>query len=231
MMQTPSRGEEDMNSFQAHPPAPGWTRGSQEIPPPPPSETIARVQDRKEDKVERKVSPARTAIVERTTKKDGSRFDLAKIQVETLKVIFTLLDSDQDGLLDVKQLSTAIISMGIPPSPKLINDVLNNVPEKQRGLGVDFDTFRTVITDRMRRNPVKMSDIDELFRSFEDKTHEGIVSDSYLRHIMEVKTTQKTHLSDDEVDEIFGELGIMRRDPINYREFMKKMSSGFVNFV
>ena len=95
----------------------------------------------------------------------------------------------------------------------------------------DFDTFRAVITDRLRSNPVKMSDIEELFASFEDKTHGDIVSDAYLRHIMEVQTTNKTHLSDEEVDEIFGELGIKRKDPINYREFMKKISSGFVNFV
>ena len=119
--------------------------------------------------------------------------------------------------------------MGIPPAPRLLQDIMNNVPERFEGKGVDFETLKTVVADRLRSNPIDMADIEELFTNFET-THPGTISDVALRHIMEVETTNNTHLSDDEVDDIFDELGIRRKDPIRYREFMKKISSGFINF-
>eukprot|EP00938_MAST-03A_sp_MAST-3A-sp1_P000492 g492.t1 len=201
-------------NFKVYPPAPGWNTSSGVPPPPPPSEDIPKSLMSKKKSEE---------------KSSGDEFDIAGIQEKTLRTIFTLLDSDQDKLLDVDQLRTAIIAMGIPPAPRLIQDIVRNVPSRFKNKGVDFDTFKAVITDRLRSNPVKMSDIEELFKSFESG-HDGVVSDVSLRHIMEVQTTNKTNLTDDEVDEIFEELGIRRKDPINYRDFMNKISSGFVNF-
>lgn len=119
--------------------------------------------------------------------------------------------------------------MGIPPAPRLIEDILKSVPPRFGGKGVDFDTLRDVVGERLRKNPIHMSDIDELFQNFEG-SHGGTISDVSMRHIMEVETMNKTNMSDDEVDEIFDELGIKRKDPIRYREFMKKISSGFINF-
>ena len=203
-----------MSDFKVYPPAPGWNTSSGVPPPPPPSEDVPKSLVSKKKSEE---------------KSSGDEFDIAGIQEKTLRTIFTLLDSDQDKLLDVDQLRTAIIAMGIPPAPRLIQDIVRNVPSRFKNKGVDFDTFKAVITDRLRSNPVKMSDIEELFKSFESG-HDGVVSDVSLRHIMEVQTTNKTNLTDDEVDEIFEELGIRRKDPINYRDFMNKISSGFVNF-
>ena len=59
-------------------------------------------------------------------KSSGDKFDHVGIQEKTLRTIFTLLDSDQDKLLDVDQLRTAIIAMGIPPAPRLIQDIVRS---------------------------------------------------------------------------------------------------------
>lgn len=77
-----------------------------------------------------------------------------------------------------------------------------------------------------------MSDINELFKIFESTDGEGKITDVHLRHVMEVETTNKTNLSDDEVDEIFKELGlgINRKQTLDYRQFLKNISSGFINF-
>jgi Ca2+-binding EF-hand superfamily protein len=160
-------------------------------------------------------------------------FELDEVHLKTLQTIFTLLDSDQDNMLDVDQLRTAIIAMGIPPSQRLIQEILRNVPDFKKAGGrgqVDFHTFKTVVTDRLKCNPVYMADIDELFKVFESTDGEGYISDHHLRHVMEVKTTNNTNLSDEEVDEIFKELRIERRAEVDYREFLGKISSGFVNF-
>jgi Ca2+-binding EF-hand superfamily protein len=207
-----------MSEFKVYPPAPGWNSSSGVPPPPPPTTS---------DDVSKSIVSKKSG--EEKREKSGEEFDIDGIQEKTLRTIFTLLDSDQDKLLDIDQLRTAIIAMGIPPAPRLIQDIVRNVPPRFKNRGVDFDTFKAVITDRLRSNPVKMSDIEELFKSFESG-HDGVVTDVSLRHIMEVETTNKTNLSDEEVDEIFEELGIRRKDPINYRDFMNKISSGFVNF-
>eukprot|EP00941_MAST-03F_sp_MAST-3F-sp1_P001468 g1468.t1 len=160
-------------------------------------------------------------------------FELDEIHLKTLQTIFTLLDSDQDNMLDVDQLRTAIIAMGIPPSQRLIQEILRNVPDFKKAGGrgqVDFHTFKTVVTDRLKCNPVYMADIDELFKVFETSDGAGFIADHHLRHLMEVKTTNNTNLTDEEVDEIFKELRIERRAEVDYREFLGKISSGFVNF-
>ena len=89
--------------------------------------------------------------------------------------------------------------MGIPPAPRLIEDILKSVPPRFGGKGVDFDTLRDVVGERLRKNPIHMSDIDELFQNFEG-SHGGTISDVSMRHIMEVETMNKTNMSDDEVD-------------------------------
>jgi len=157
-------------------------------------------------------------------------FELDDVHVKTLQTIFTLLDSNQDKLLDTDQLQTAIIAMGIPPKQRLIKEIFKHVPA-WAGKGVDFNTFKTVITDNLKSNPVHMADIDELFKIFEETDGKGVITDSHLRHVMtSVFTTNKTNLSNDEVNEIFKELGITRNKSLYYRKFLADISSGFVNF-
>eukprot|EP00940_MAST-03C_sp_MAST-3C-sp2_P002325 g2325.t1 len=213
--------------FKIYPADPKWSPASGVPPPPPETEGTPSARS-----VALKFDEGEEAKATNTNdaKDDDSGFSISGVQEKTLRTIFTLLDSDQDNLLDVKQLRTAIISMGIPPAAKLIEDILKSVPERFGGRGVDFDTLRDVMSERLRCNPIKMRDIDELFRSFEG-THNGTISDVSMRHIMGVETMNKTSLSDENIDEMFDELGIKRKDPIRYREFMKQISSGFMNFV
>jgi len=162
--------------------------------------------------------------------KPQTSFELDDVHVKTLQTIFTLLDSNQDKLLDTNQLQTDIIAMGIPPKDRLIKEIFKHVPA-WAGNGVDFNTFKTVITDNLKSNPVHMADIDELFKIFESTDGKGAITDAHLRHVMtSVHTTNKTNLSNDEVNEIFKELGITKNSTRYYRQFLADISSGFVNF-
>lgn len=58
-----------------------------------------------------------------------------------------------------------------------------------------------------------------------------MVSHEHMAHVLAgVSTTHRTQLTHDEVGGIMAELGIPRKDLIEYREFVKALSSGFVNF-
>eukprot|EP00940_MAST-03C_sp_MAST-3C-sp2_P002155 g2155.t1 len=156
-------------------------------------------------------------------------FELDEVHLKTLRTIFTLLDKDQDKLLNVQELRLAIVAMGIPPSKRLIDEITRSAPS-WAGKGIDFGTFQRVIVDRLKSNPIHMADVDELFRLFEDSNERGAVTPGNLRHLMtRVKTSNSTQLSNHEVDEIFDELDI-KDTPVYYRRFLTDISSGFVNF-
>lgn len=215
------------------PPPPGWGPSSPPPPPPssqPPPEAYQQTPPRQAAGFQSYThTPQMANDASIGDPPVASTFSLDDIHVKTLQTIFTLLDSDQDTLLDVDQLRTAIIAMGIPPSQRLIQEILKQTPS-WAGQAVDFNTFRTVITERLQSNPVHMADIDELFKVFADTDGNGFITDHHLRHVMEVKTTNNTNLSDEEVDEIFKELHIKKRQNVDYRQFLSDISSGFVNF-
>ena len=189
------------------------------------------VEIKREEAKQRKVlidnftpQPLRKRVV-----KVKKAFELDEIHLATLQSIFTLLDKDQDKLLTVQEIRLAIVALGIPPSKKLIDEITSSVPS-WTGNGVDFNTFKRVIVDRLKSNPVHLADIDELFGIFESTDGKGIVTPAHLRHVMSVQTSNSTQLSDREVNEIFDELGI-KSTPLYYRKFLADISSGFVNFL
>lgn len=168
-------------------------------------------------------------IVKKRTVYTHKAFELDEVHLKTLRTIFTLLDKDQDKLLNVQELRLAIVAMGIPPSKRLIDEISRSAPS-WAGKGIDFGTFQRVIVDRLKSNPIHMADVDELFRLFEDSNERGAVTPGNLRHLMtRVKTSNSTQLSNHEVDEIFDELDI-KDTPVYYRRFLTDISSGFVNF-
>lgn len=198
---------------------PGWRKSREEI-----------LKNKKKLR-EEKAAAAKAAAADPAPKKK-QEFQLDAVHRRTLKTIFTLLDGDdQDKLLNKEQLRIAIISLGIPPSNRLIQEIIDHVPSwaSTEG-GVDFDTFERVITDRLKCNPVHMADIDELFRVFELPEEKGRIDEGHLRHLMQVKTTNNTNLSEDEVDMIFRELDYKVKQKVDYRLFLQQISSGFVNF-
>lgn len=157
--------------------------------------------------------------------------NMGELHSDTFKSIFALLDSDHDGLLDDAEVEQALVALGVPPVQFLVEEIKSHVPAWVKGK-VDFETFQRVMSMRLQSNPVQMRDIQEVFRIFQDKEFgEGCVTETALRHIMGLKPALAASLTPDEIDEIFSELGIKRRDVIDYRQFMEDISSGFVGFV
>mgnify|MGYP000639523712 CR=1 FL=1 len=156
---------------------------------------------------------------------------MGDLHKDTIKSIFAMLDSDHDGVLNDKEVQQALVALGLPPHKYLVAAIKSHVPARI-GDKVDFDTFLRVVGQNLKANPVEMRDIQEVFRIFQDKEYgEHFVSETSLRHIMGLKPTVANALTPDEIDEIFRELGIKRRDIIDYRHFMKDISSGFIKFV
>lgn len=169
-------------------------------------------------------------FVKRKVIKAKRAFELDEIHMKTLQTIFTLLDKDQDKLLTTHEVRLAIVALGIPPSKKLIDEIEGSVPSWAGKGKVDYNTFKRVIIDRLKSNPVHLSDVDELFKKFEKTDGKGVVTPKHLRRIMSITTSNETQLTGTEIDEMFDELSISNA-PLYYRKFLADVSSGFVNFI
>lgn len=166
---------------------------------------------------ETKTAPARDRVL------------LDQAHVDTLKIVFSLLDTDLDGKLTDGQLRTAVTAVGIPPTRRFLLELKSMVP---RGEGVDFESFVRGVEKKLVGAPVRMQDIDELFAVVADlDPRDGEVDLAGMMHCLAgIKTTHNTQLDEREVMDIMAELHIGRGEPIVVRDFVKALSSGFVQF-
>eukprot|EP01029_Cantina_marsupialis_P029288 TRINITY_DN780047_c0_g1_i1.p1 TRINITY_DN780047_c0_g1~~TRINITY_DN780047_c0_g1_i1.p1 ORF type:complete len:166 (-),score=41.64 TRINITY_DN780047_c0_g1_i1:154-651(-) len=157
-------------------------------------------------------------------------FKLKDVCVAMIRTIFTLLDTDMDGLLGDDQVRTAITALGVRHSVRLIREIKMSAPSWV-GQKVDIDTFVQVMEKHIRKNPIGMDDVKELFQVF-DEDKSGFVKPNDLKHLLSgVTTTDNTQMGDQEVTELFDRLGIKEEQDIDYVQFTKKIASGFASFV
>lgn len=177
---------------------------------------------------------------------------LDRDHVATLRTVFEMLDTDMDGRLDDSQLRTAVTAVGIPPTRRFLSEIHQqqrvrdeaselDAPRMRGGLrgaggagdGVAFITFMRAIEDKLITAPVSLSSLDELFGSYHDPDRDpkDHVTSFHMHHVLSgIKTSHHTELDPEEVEEVLEEFGIDYADPIDYKAFVRALSSGFVQF-
>jgi len=97
---------------------------------------------------------------------------------------------------------------------------------------VDFDAFIAGVEEKLVADPLRMEDIDELFSVVAGMdVRDGTTELADMMHVLTgIHTTHNTKLSPEEVTDIMAELRIPRGEAISVRDFVKAMSSGFVQF-
>lgn len=145
----------------------------------------------------------------------------------TLRTIFEMLDTDVDGWLDNRQLRTAVTAVGIPPTKRFLARI-HAIAGRD---GCDFDTFVAAVEQKLLEAPIDASAVEDMFKRFrtEGRDDPGHVSAYHMMHVLSgIKTSHHTELTSEEVEELFSELHIDYADPIDYKEFVKALTSGFV---
>jgi Ca2+-binding EF-hand superfamily protein len=163
--------------------------------------------------------------------------------------MFQLLERTRTGLLQRGALRTAFVSLGIPPTERLLTrclelsslfrsrDRASRVPAGGEDRtaeveeGVDFVTFVHQAHKQCLGDAIDTEELRELFGEFERASDKGSgeVPGFALRHVLaEAATTHDTQLSQGEVSEILEQLHLGDYDAIDYVEFVKALSSGFV---
>ncbi|KAI0308320.1 EF-hand [Multifurca ochricompacta] len=109
-------------------------------------------------------------------------------QIQQFKEAFSLIDQDRDGLVGEQDLKDTFASLGIVPSPEMMEELLTSrpggrgshpPPEDPRDRGVNFAMFLTMMSEHLFEFDAE-AELLEAFSSF-DESDSGIVKCDEIR--------------------------------------------------
>ena len=127
---------------------------------------------------------------------------------------FDAFDHNGDGVLSVKELSTALRSLGFHMTEKDAEAVYNEADRDGSGY-IDFDEFLRLITTHMKE-PYTKEELVEAFNIF-DEDKSGYISANELKSVC-MQTGDKMKAS--ELDEIIQEADINGDGQLSIEEFI-----------
>ena len=126
-------------------------------------------------------------------------------QIAKVKNTFSLYDKDGNGTITTKELGTVMRSLGQNPTEAELQGMIN---DKDGNGKIDFPEFLTIMARKM--NEFIDKDLKEAFHAF-DSDGKGFISADELRLV----------LTDEEVDEMLGEVDCDGDRRVDFEEFVK----------
>merc|ERR1712192_268119 len=145
--------------------------------------------------------------------------ELTEEQVADFKEVFSLIDKNADGAITIKELGSAMRSMGQSPTKEELQEMIEEVDLNGNGT-IEFSEFLTKMAGKMAFSPSE-KEIYDAFRVF-DKDGNGFISPAELRYVM---TKMGQVITDEEVDQMIQEADLDGDGQVNYREFVKMMTA------
>ncbi|CAN0829544.1 CAM5 [Linum grandiflorum] len=142
---------------------------------------------------------------------------LANDQILEFHEAFCLLDKDGDGRITIQELGTALRSLGIHPSDRELNAMINQVDVDGKG-SIGFDEFLSLMASKVKENEADQ-ELRDAFRVF-DKDQDGFISPNELRHVM-MNVVER--VTDEELEQMVKEADLDGDGLINFEEFAKVM--------
>ncbi|KAK4767019.1 hypothetical protein SAY86_014770 [Trapa natans] len=144
---------------------------------------------------------------------------LTKVQIDEFKEVFSLLDKDGDGCITVKELAWAIRSLEQHPTEEELRIMIREVDVDGNGT-IKLGEFLNLMTRKMKETEAD-DELKEAFQVF-DKDQDGYISPEELRRVM-LNLGEK--LTDEEVEMMVKEADLDGDGQINYKEFIRMMTS------
>ncbi|KAF8506570.1 EF-hand [Russula emetica] len=147
-------------------------------------------------------------------------------QIQQFKEAFSLIDQDRDGLVGEQDLKDTFTSLGIVPSPEMMEELLTSRPgergsqptstEDPRDRGINFAMFLTMMSEHLFEFDAE-AELLEAFSSF-DESDSGMVRCDEIR-----KWLGETgdRMSQGEIDRFLKGSFTDRQGNFNYKEWVK----------
>ncbi|KAL0095155.1 hypothetical protein F4703DRAFT_1822535 [Phycomyces blakesleeanus] len=155
--------------------------------------------------------PAVRKSKQRNARQNSNAFGIFTGQeIMEYKQVFGIMDTNDDGIVDAKDLEVTFQRLGQPASVEQLENMMSEAPGS-----INFTVFLTLMAD-------KRADIDQdnvimdAFSAF-DESGKGIINAEYLRECM---TTMGDRFTDEEVDIMFKGTPVDGHGNFNYRDFV-----------
>ncbi|XP_025199502.1 myosin regulatory light chain sqh-like [Melanaphis sacchari] len=138
-----------------------------------------------------------------------------QVQIEDFWRAFNLIDQNNDGFIDKKDLYDMLVSLGINPKDNHLASMINDA-----SVPINFSMFLTLFSKRLRDTDSE-DVIKNAFSCF-DENDEGCIDVDRLRELL---ITMGDRFTNEDVDEIFREAPISG-GKLNYFEFIRILKHG-----
>merc|ERR1711971_451023 len=125
--------------------------------------------------------------------------ELTEEQVADFKDVFSLIDRNANGAITIKELGSAMRSMGQSPTDEELQEMIEEVDLNGNGT-IEFSEFLSKMAGKMAFSPSE-KEIYDAFRVF-DKDGNGFISPAELRYVM---TKMGQVITNEEVDQMIQE--------------------------
>merc|ERR1711909_28311 len=140
------------------------------------------------------------------------------MQIKTYREAFSRFDSDQDGVLSVREVAMVFGSIGCSPTEAELQDLINTVDKDGTG-SIDFPEFLMMMKIKVQ-DQNQEEEIREAFKVF-DNDGNGYIDRRELALMMRFSGEIVT---DGEIEEIINEADMDRNGLIDYTEFFTMMT-------
>ncbi|ALC42286.1 maker110 [Drosophila busckii] len=144
--------------------------------------------------------------------------DLSPQDLAQFEHAFELLNSDKDGSVTIKDLSTILRKLGRDPTEAELKTMINEVDLDGNG-AIEFDEFLHLMSMKMCEEPSEEA-LRETFRVF-DNENTGFIGIDQLRGVMIALGETP---GDDELDEMIHEHDLDGDGKICFEEFVNMMT-------
>ncbi|XP_026811289.1 myosin regulatory light chain sqh-like [Rhopalosiphum maidis] len=161
--------------------------------------------------------PAKSSVTkQRAHRKRSNVFAMFdQVQIQDFQRTFNLIDQNNDGFIDKKDLYDMLVSLGKNPDDDHLVGMINDASGP-----INFPIFLTLFNERLRSTDPE-DVIKNAFSCF-DENGEGSVDIDRLRELL---VTMGDRFTDEDVDEIFSEAPFSE-GKLNYIEFIRILKHG-----
>lgn len=147
-----------------------------------------------------------------------SRPGLTEAEIHELKAAFDLVDADCSGMIEPRDLKEALVNLGFEPKNSTVYQMFADVDVDCSG-NIDFEEFLTIATEE-RQQKDKRTDVDKLFRLFDDD-RTGFVTIENLRRIAR---ELGENVNDDDLREMIARADTTGTGRVNMDDFYNIMT-------
>ncbi|KAI9454151.1 EF-hand [Lactarius psammicola] len=146
-------------------------------------------------------------------------------QIQQFKEAFSLIDQDRDGLVGEQDLKDTFASLGIVPSPEMMDELLTSrpgeggvqsSPENTRDRGINFAMFLTMMSEHLFEFDAE-AELLEAFSSFDESDSGTVKCDEIRKWLSETGD----RMNQAEIDRFLKGSFTDRQGNFNYKEWVK----------